>query len=204
MRFNPLKVKTLPLLGLCASLLLVPSSLVNPVQAQAQVCSSDGNYQSRATTTRTVSLPNFGIEVDIPSNYRTMQRENGQVEILHPDDFAMLQCIANGGYGGHGYYGESIELVQADSSMTLKEQAMWSMGHSTDAQGNRKPITSKILNYDKGDLSGYIATSNIGYAVVFMGALPGHNQILQVTAFCDCDVSVEDLTSLLANIRLLK
>ena len=204
MRPKALRFKTLPLLGLCLSLLLSPAFLPNPVQAQSRACSSDGNYEPRSSTFRTVKLPDFGIEVDIPSNYRTMRRENGQVEILHPDDFAMVQCIAKGGYGGHGYYGESIALVKPDPSMSLRDQVMRSMGYSTDKDGNRKPFVTEVLSYDKGDLSGYIATSYIGYAVVFMGTLPGRNQILEVTAYCDCDVSVEELTHLLGNIRLMR
>ena len=204
MQPKALNFKILLLLGLCFSVRLSPALLLNPVQAQPRACSSDGNYEPRSSTFRTVTLPDFGIEVDIPSNYRTMRRENGQVEILHPDDFAMLQCIAQGGHGGHGYYGESIALVNPDPSMSLRDQAMGSMGYSTDKNGNRKPFATKVLSYDKGDLSGYVATSYVGYAVVFMGTLPGRNQILEVTAFCDCDVSVEDLTNLLANIRLIK
>ena len=198
-----LSFKALPLLGLCFSLLLFPAFWVNPTQAQSRACSTDGNYEPPSSTSRTIQLPDFGIEVDIPSNYRTMRRENGQVEILHPDDFAMLQCIAKGGYGGHGYYGESIELVKPNRSMSLKDQTMRSMGYSTDAQGNRKPI-AEVSNYDEGDFSGYIATSEIGYAVIFMGKIPGRSQLLQVTVFCDCEVSVEDLTNLLGNIRLMK
>ena len=201
------------------SLLLLPMVSAEQTQAQAKLCSSDGNYEPRSPTSRTVRLPDFGLEVDIPSNYRAMRRQNGrrqngrrqngqrqneQVVILHPDDFAMLHCIANGGYGGHGYYSESIELVERDRTLSLKDQAIGVMGYSTDAAGNRQPIAVNVLSYDRGDLSGYIATANTNYAVVFTGTLPGHSQLLQVSAVCDCEVEVEDVTRLLSKIRLMK
>lgn len=68
-----------------------------------QVCESDGNFEAASETHRIVELPEFGIQIKIPSNYRTMKRQDGSVEILHPDDFEHIQCVARGGLGAHGY-----------------------------------------------------------------------------------------------------
>jgi hypothetical protein len=93
-----------------------------------------------------------------------MQREDGSVEILHPRDYEMLQCIAQGGYGFGGYYSESISQMQRDRSMTLKEQAL-------------------ILSLS------------------FLGQIMGREDIVGISVGCDCDVSVDDLKSMISRIR---
>jgi len=198
-----MRFKLLPLVALF-SLLLLPTFSAQQTQAQAKLCSSEGNYEPRSPTSQTVRLPDFGLEVDIPSNYRAMRRQDGQVEILHPDDFAMLRCIASGGYGGHGYYSESIELVERDRTLSLKDQAIGAIGYSNYTAGNRQPIAVNVSSYNRGGLSGYIVISDTNYAVVFTGTLPGRSQLLQVSAVCDCDVEIEDVTRLLSKIRLIK
>jgi hypothetical protein len=177
--------------------------LTAPASAQ-QVCGTDGNYEPASETSRTVDLPDFHISVSIPENYRVMARENGSVEILHPDDYEWLQCLANGGVGAHGYYSESISQVAPDPSMSLREQATWTAGYSTNADGSRTPGATQVFPYRVNGIEGYIATSMSGYSVTFLGTVPGSDQLLEVTAGCDCDVDIEAVVNLLLNITPLE
>lgn len=174
-----------------------PSAIAQPL------CSVDGDYEPASTTTRTLALQEWGIAVEIPENYRSMKLQNGAVMILHPDDFQMIQCIAQGGRGGHGFYSETIELVPDDLTMDLREQAIWMMGYGTNAEGDRVPIPHNIIPYQKGSISGYIVTSQSGYGVSFLGTIPNQSRLLQVSAACDCEVGIESVTDLLENITLL-
>ena len=187
------------------SLLALCALMASPTAAQAvDFCGTDGDYEPAAETLRTLELPNFGIAVEIPSNYRAMLRQNGEVEILHPDDFAMLQCLAQGGAGAHGYYSETIQLVTPDPDLSLREQAIWSVGYGFDENDNRIPAYADIVEYNQGDLSGYIVQSLSGYAVTFLGTYPGSRQLLEVSAGCDCSVEIEDVTEVLSRIMLLE
>ncbi|MEC4806508.1 MAG: hypothetical protein SAJ12_17590 [Jaaginema sp. PMC 1079.18] len=176
---------------------IAPSAIAQPN------CSADGDYEPAATTTRTLTLREWGIAVKIPENYRSMKLENGSVMILHPDDFQMIQCVTQGGRGGHGFYSETIELVPDDLTMDLREQARWTMGDRINTQGDRIPSSDRIIPYQKGRISGYIVTAYSGYAVSFLGTIPNQSRLLQVSASCDCDVDVESVTDLLENITLL-
>jgi hypothetical protein len=190
----------------CGWLLLMPNS--NLTLAQVETCSSDGDLEPAASTYRTVTLPGFGIEVDIPSNYRTMRFQDGTVAILHPDDFEHIQCVTRIGRGGRGLYSERIQRVERDNSLSLREQAVRSVGYKVDESGNRIPTADEIIDYSQNGLSGYIVvTSNAersGWSsAVFMGTTPNTNQVLRIFVSCDCAVEVEDLTELLSRTRAL-
>ncbi len=173
-------------------------------QAQGeQLCETDGSYEAAAESTRTVELPNFGISIEIPENYRAMQRQDGSVSILHPDDFAWLQCVVRGGVGAHGYYSETIKQVDPDSSMSLREQAIWTAGYSLNADGSRHAIATDVIPYQRDGFDGYVVSSQSGYSAAFLGTLPNSGQLLQVSASCDCEVDAEAVTNLLAGIKLL-
>ena len=197
-------VKSLPIIGLLGSIsyLLLSCLTQQPTVAQT-LCQSDGEYELPSSTYRTVKLETIGISVDIPENYRAMKKQDGLVEILHPDDYEWIQCLVNGGEGGHGYYSESIHLVDDDLTMNLKEQAINLSGYSIDRNGNRRPIDSMVLTYRKNGISGYIVASSIGYSVSFLGTIPGQSKLLQVNASCDCHVEIEDLIQVLDKIKPL-
>ncbi|MGF1522579.1 MAG: hypothetical protein ACFBSF_09715 [Leptolyngbyaceae cyanobacterium] len=176
--------------------LLVGAIAPTPALAQTgTLCEWDTNYEPPAGTTRTVELADFNIAVSIPENYRTMRRQDGAVEILHPNDFEMLQCIASGGYGAGGYYSERIQQVTPDPMLSLQEQALQQM-----REGNANPTT----RYQSNGLNGYIVPSMSGYGVMFLGTVPGSNQLLEVTAGCDCDVDADLLVDLLSRIQPLQ
>jgi len=88
--------------------------------------------------------------------------------------------------------------------MSLREQATWTAGYSINRDGTRTPSATSVTPYQQNGLDGYIVTSDLGYSVTFLGAASGSNQLLQVSASCDCEVDVEALTDLLSRIHPLQ
>lgn len=183
------------------SLGLIPGG--GQVLAQSpQLCGTDDSFEPTSPVDRVVALPQFQLQVTIPSNYRAIARQSGAVEILHPDDFAMIQCVARGGLGGHGYYSETINLVPDNPTQTLREQARWAMGYQETPQG-RKAIASTVQPYDINGFSGFLVATDMGYSVTFLGRIPGDRRLLEVTAACDCPVGLEAVTDLLDRLEPL-
>ncbi|WP_157096809.1 hypothetical protein [Picosynechococcus sp. PCC 8807] len=178
-------------------LLLLPTTLssilISSVKAQFY---SRCNYEiteRRSSSFREVVLERFGIKVDIPENYRTMLRQDGSVEILHPDVFKVVQCVARGGIGGSGSYREILSMVNRNSSLSLRQQAIQSAGYRG----------SHVMEYKNSHLSGHIIVSDGGYTYHFLGNVTGQNKLLKVDIGCDCTLDVEAITSLLSRIRPL-
>lgn len=167
------------------------------------VCETDGDYEPPAETMRAVELPDLGVVVSIPENYRAMKLQSGAVQILHPDDFEWIQCLVRGGTGAHGYYSETIDTVPPESDQNLEEQAAWTVGYSYDEDGNREPGATEVIPHEENGFNGYIATSMTGYSVVFLGTMPESDELLRVSAGCDCEVETEAVTDLLSRIRPL-
>ncbi|MCM1981920.1 hypothetical protein [Lyngbya confervoides] len=69
--------------------------LISAPVDRPQTCADTGDL-SPAQSTRTVRFDQFGIDVKIPSNFRTMLRNDGSVAILAPGDFNLIQCLAKG------------------------------------------------------------------------------------------------------------
>jgi len=161
------------------SLLLMFSTVHGEnTQAQTRTCSR-GNYGELASSTyRTVELPEFGIEVDIPENYRTMKLQSGAVKILHPDDYDFIQCMASGGRGrGGGYDAQIIRLVNREEAVQRLQN---------DISGR----SAEVREHRQGDFSGYITTDLRSYGVTFTGTAPGISKAFVIAELCDCDVEV--------------
>jgi hypothetical protein len=187
-----------------AGLLLTLGMSPDPALAQSpEICASNRAAESPADTLRTVMLPDFNLSVDIPSNYRAIKLQDGSVEILHPADFEILQCVLRGGEAGHGYYSEIIRLVEPDPSLTLREQAIWSVGYQLDSEGDRAPAYAQLLPYEgAGGINGYLVESISGYSVTFLGYYNGSDQLLEVNAGCDCGVGTEAVQTVLRRITV--
>jgi hypothetical protein len=180
---------------IATSSLLIWSAISTRIsQALPQKCVEDGTYEPATTTTRTVKLPEFGLQIDIPENYRTLKRDRNNVEILHPDDYAFITCIASGGEGlGYGYYSEYITLESASAEDKIREAV------SNGATANP---------YNQGIFSGHIITFSSERSAFgrskFLGTIGNNDRIFSVYASCDCDTEMEDLTRLMARISPLQ
>ncbi|MDB9316042.1 hypothetical protein PN462_23225 [Spirulina sp. CS-785/01] len=180
-------------------LFLVLFSFNFPVQAQANSCPEEEKYEDvePAATTRIVEVPQFGIQVEIPNNYRTMLFQNGEVGILHPATFAYIQCVVRGDAYGRGFYGEFISTIDSKPTMGLREQAVQYM------ESNGSDVDN-IQEYESGGLSGYILEHRGGFrGATFFGFVPDSNKILMIRPSCDCDTTLEQLMELLSNIQVL-
>ena len=176
--------------------LLLGSSVPFSAQAQpGQVCGGDGEFEPPSDTTRVVELQQFDISVTIPENYRIMERQDGSVQILHPDTFEWIQCLQNGGIGSAGYYQETLQAIAPVATMTVREQ-LASMLYNPDAIA--------ITPYEQNGVDGYIAYNQGNYSALFLGTIPGSDQLLRVLVACDCEIRLESLTELLAEIRPLQ
>ena len=132
-----------------------------------------------------------------------MQLQSGAVRILHPSDFDMIQCIARGGRGGHGFYFETIDSVEDDLTMNLRQQAVLLTGYSQRSDGTKIPNATQVIPYEKDGLSGYIVANDFGYGASFLGTVSGHDSLLEVSAGCDCEVGVEAVMELLASVTVM-
>lgn len=194
--------RTLKALAPLTILLISGLTSIPVVRAQSgRICDIGSDFEPAAETQRTVELSEFKIAVSIPENYRTMKFQDGSVQILHPNTFNWLQCLASGGSGAHGYYSESIEQVAPDPTMSVQEQLAWTMGYAINADGSRTPTATGVVPYQQNGLDGYIASSPTSYSATFLGRVPDSTQLLQVSVGCDCEVDVESLLELLSNIR---
>jgi hypothetical protein len=173
-----------------SSLLIWSATATRISQALPQKCVEDGTYEPAATTTRTVKLPEFGLQIAIPENYRTLKRDRNNVEILHPDDYAFITCIAAGGEGlGHGYYSEYITLVSESAEDKIRQAV------SNGAEANP---------YNQGVFSGHIIAFSSERGAFnrseFLGTIGNSDRLFSITPSCDCDTDSEDLTRLMARI----
>jgi hypothetical protein len=107
------------------SLISLLSSIVitniNPVIAQQELC-RDVGFVEPSYTYRTLELPQFGINIDIPENYRAIAKNDGSIEILDAGNFELRSCIARGGKfvlprGGTG--GLTIRLVKNPKKLSV-------------------------------------------------------------------------------------
>ncbi|HIK37990.1 MAG: hypothetical protein NZ901_08010 [Geminocystis sp.] len=149
--------------------------------------------QKPSPTTRRVRLPEEGIEISVPSNYRVIKRSNGEVEVLHPADYALLRCVAEGRGYGRGYYSEIITLIPRKGNLTLLEQIKRDF-----------PDEEVVDSYSRGVLSGYIIQSKVGLSLPgFIGAHPTRKDVLLViSASCDCDVEMQDFLETLSRLEV--
>lgn len=181
-------------------------SVENPVVSQnnthnsQKLCIANKIFEPSSKTFRAIKLYHYGIEVDIPSNYRSIKERDGSVKIIHPNYFALFQCIKNGGKGGQGYESLNIRLVGRDPSISLKEQAILAVGYKTNIRGEKEPVEVVILNYQVGEIAGYIVNSRIGQSYIFTGLIRGNDKILQVSS----NGTYKEFANLLSRLRLIK
>lgn len=118
-----LSLSVLPLPAVAAST-LVSSTLAASATPQSD-CPGDNNIPT-ATTTRTATFVDFGLQVTIPANFRTLLYNNGTIAILHPVDFNLIQCLTLGlpVLGTDALNPESFRLIDNPTELTAQEYAM--------------------------------------------------------------------------------
>ncbi len=142
-------------------------------------------------TTRTLELKKFGIKVKIPSNYRTMLRNDGSIRILDPSAFEATKCAAP-----HGIYFFDIKLVPNSKKLSLLELAKSSY---TKQEG----ANMKLHNYNINNIEAVLIDSEGGYGAYGIFKAPGVNGVVEMSAGCDCEVDKTDIIRYLEVTELL-
>jgi hypothetical protein len=162
-------------------LLLSPSAI-----AQSGYCPDPGPIPA-AETTRELKLPQFGVALTIPSNFRSILRNNGAVEIVNPGTYQVLTCVAQGGQAlGRGY--TSIIVRSANNSKNLELQQF--VEQNTRLQGQISP-------YALGNQSGYLVQSRSDSSAQFWFKPVDRSDVVVISAGCDCRGMRDRLVSIL-------
>jgi len=165
-----------------------------------QYCDDPGSIPS-AETTRNLELDKFGVELTIPSNFRAMLLNNGNVKIVDPGTYELLSCIARGGEAlGRGYAQTLVRSVENPNNLEL-----------------RQLVEQKSREHEK--ISPYTFDGKQGYLVEYRsqeaGGIPdAHAEFwldindvpgaVVISKSCDCSGMSESLVSLLERSSLLQ
>lgn len=183
-----MKFKIVSQLTLIGILFCFYSADANPVLAQQELCRETGR-NAPAKTSRTLELPQFGIDIDIPENYRAMSLKDGSVGILDPDQFEILSCTARGGkvLGAHGWYLFSIRQIENSKKADLIDVVK----------------QSEQSQYTKYNLDGTMAIiTSDGNSASAWFIPPDTQKIVIMTVSCDCRIGPEDIVKELNKTRL--
>lgn len=162
--------------------------------AQRENCLKYDRTVNPSTQTRTVALKQFGIKIQIPENYKTLLRNDGSVMILNPVDYDLIACTTRGGYGGRGFYHSFVKSIPNPKNLPLESFAR-----------SQYKSDSFIELYKSSDLQRVLVDipSPAFRSSAFFVKIPGLQNIVQIGAGCDCDISPADVKRFLQTVSLL-
>jgi len=174
--------------------LLLLSSILDshPAIAQEELCRDIGEV-APSETLRTLEIPRFGINIDIPENYRTLALNNGSVQILDPGSFELVSCLARGGETpfARGMSSFTIHLDNNPRNLSLLRLAQQDGLYD----GNS-------YRYNLSGTEVVIAESGGGYSVGAWFTPPRIDGVVVMEVSCDCEVDRNDIVFELDRIRL--
>jgi hypothetical protein len=183
-----LKITTLAVITVLS---LSSQNLIFNTPAIAQRKCGNTDEVQASTTSRTVELKKFGIKIKIPSNYRTMLRNDGSVMILDPGSYEAVRCAAP-----RGLYYFSIKLLPNPKKLSLLQLAKISYPNITDE-------TANLHNYSFNNTQALIIDSQGGYGAYGIFNVPGKG-VIEMSAACDCEVDKTDIIKYLQTTVLIK
>jgi len=165
--------------------------------AIAQSCPEEELYSGEEASkiTRRVKLPTIGIEISVPENYRVMLRNSGEVEILHPQEYALWRCYVEGIRGPEsGGSATLIELIPRNPQLSLKEQIEKTFGEYFSPE--------KFYAYTEGILSGYILVYSDQQTEFIANHPTRKDKLISINDFCDCPIEETDLLKFLSTLAV--
>jgi|SRR6476661_437401 len=163
-----------------------------PAIAQSGYCPDPGPIPA-AETTRELELPQFGVTLTIPSNFRSILRNNGAVEIVNPGTYQVLTCVAQGGQAlGRGYASIIVRSVNNSENLELQKFV---------EQNTR--LQRQISPYALGDQRGYLVQSRSDRSAQFWFKPVDRSDVVVISAGCDCRGTRDRLILLLDRSSLL-
>lgn len=164
------------------------------ILSQQENCLAYDHAVAPSVKKRTVKLKQFGLKVDIPDNFRTLLRNNGEVWILNPVDYDLITCSARGGRGGRGLYYQFVKRIPNPKNLSLKAFVL-----------NKYKANASIRPYKFSHLNGLLVESPgqaFGSSSFFLKT-PTIENIIEISAGCDCDIKAKDVIIFLKTISLL-
>lgn len=158
-----------------------------PAIAQPEQYCDDPGSVAPAETTRDLELEQFGIELTIPSNFRAMLLDNGNVKIVDPGTYELLSCVARGGEAlGRGYARTLVRTVENPDNLELRQLVAQNI---RDAQ--------EISPYTFDGQQGYLVESPTDAHAEFWVDINNIRGAVVISRSCDCPGMSESLVSLL-------
>lgn len=177
--------------GTILSLIFIFDAAFNVTTSVAQEKCGNTEPVEAIKATRTVEFKKFGIRIKIPSNFRTILRNDGSVTILDPGSFEAVRCKAP-----HGIYYFNIKLLPNPKKLSLVELAKTSYSTALGA-----PI--KLHNYKLKDTQALVIDSQGAYGAYGIFNVPRRG-VVEMSAGCDCEVDKTDIIKYLEVTELIK
>ncbi|WP_299486228.1 hypothetical protein [Acaryochloris sp. IP29b_bin.137] len=177
-------------------------SMFTPILAQRENCLDYDRDFKPSPQTRIIDLKQFGVQVKISKNLRTMLRNNGEVWILTPVDYDLIACTARGGIGGRGLYYRYIRRIPNPLNLPLNK---W-VAQRERAKKKRMGYgyQSSIEPYQFSGLNGLLveSRSRLNSSTYFV-KIPRINDVVEIGVGCDCDIESKEVYNFLKRVSLM-
>ncbi|MFQ3617755.1 MAG: hypothetical protein SNJ57_12270 [Cyanobacteriota bacterium] len=143
---------------------------------------------------RTLELPQFGVAIAIPANFKTRTLPDGTVEILDPGTFEVLSCVEQGGraIAPRGTYSFRVSSLPNPAGLSLPDLL--------EQQGEIDPSAQ---SGNVNNLPVLITRSEPGYTVRAWLPHPTSQRVIVLVESCDCELEYDDMRFWLQRTRLL-
>jgi hypothetical protein len=163
-----------------------------PAIAQSNYCNDPGPIPA-ADTIRELELPQFGVTLGIPANFRSILRNDGTVEVVNPGTYEVLTCTAQGGQAlGRGYASTIVRSIENSQDLDLQPFVV----QNTQLKGH-------VYSYVLGSQQGYLVTSLSDSSAQFWFNSPDNSNVTVISTGCDCQGMRDRLISILDRSSLL-
>lgn len=161
--------------------------------AQTEFCPDPGPIPA-ADATRSLALPQFGLNLTIPANFRSILRSNGAVEIVNPGTYQVLNCVAQGGQAlGRGYSSTIVRSLPNPEQISLQQFV---------EQNTR--LNGSITPYVWNGKQGYLVRSRLDRSAQFWLNPKTTPEVVVISSGCDCRGMFDRLLALLEVSNLLE
>jgi len=176
---------------LLSSLLLLGVAPIPPASTQQEICRDEFEIEP-SDNLRTLELPQFGIDIDIPANYRAIALNDGSVRIYDPGTYEIIACLHRGGIASvpRGIRSFTINLVGNPRNLPLpalieQEEGAFQSRHRYNLNGTPVFVTEP---------------PGIGISAWF--APPRARGIVSMYDSCECQPLDSDIFTRLNSTRL--
>ncbi|MBF2084468.1 hypothetical protein [Thermoleptolyngbya sp. C42_A2020_037] len=143
---------------------------------------------------RTLELPQLGVAIAIPENFKIRTLPDGTVEVLDPGTFEVLRCVEQGGraIAPRGMYSFRIRSLPNPANLALPDFLR--------QQGEADP-SAQSGNLDA--IPVLITRPEPGYTVRAWFRSPDSQTVIVLAESCDCELEYDDMRLWLQRTRLL-